>query len=115
MKSYYDLFVKYSLQQCTQIDYRDKVKVKKHNVASKKILQLQSKIKNDKCVNVLEDLLYYDDERVKINAAFLCLQMNVFIKKATVILNIISKTSSDPTMRLNASMILHDFDKSKNR
>ena len=34
MKDYYDLFVKLSLQQCTESDYADKVKVRRHNAAS---------------------------------------------------------------------------------
>lgn len=34
MKDYYDLFVKLSLQQCTENDYADKAKVRRRNAAS---------------------------------------------------------------------------------
>ena len=34
MEDYYDLFVKLSLQQCTENDYADKAKVRRHNAAS---------------------------------------------------------------------------------
>ena len=47
MKDYYNLFVELSLQQCAQSDYANKPKVKKHNVASKKLKKLQDEMKQN--------------------------------------------------------------------
>ena len=44
MKDYYNLFVELSLQQCTKNDYVNKLKVKKHNAASKKLNKLQDEM-----------------------------------------------------------------------
>ena len=45
MKDYYKLFVELSLQQCTKNDYANKLKVKTHNTAYKKLRLLQDEMK----------------------------------------------------------------------
>ena len=109
MKDYYNLFVQFSLQQCTKNDYADKQKVKAHNVASKKLLQLQDEMKQIDCIDILYDLMSHGDDRVKINAATLCLQMKVHNEMALIVLNKIIDASSDPTMRFSAKMVLQSI------
>ena len=106
MKSYYDLFVELSLQCCTKNDYTDRLKVKKHNVASKKLGKLQDEMK----LNISEDtwcvLLNHEDDRVKLNAAAACLQSEILIDQAVRTLKKIIHTSYDSTIRFSAKMLL---------
>lgn len=106
MKDYYSLFVKLSLQQCTNDDYKDKLKVKRHNDASKKLRKLQEEMKQNNCIEVLSKLLYYDDYRVKVNAASLCLDMNVFVNKAINTLKTIVDKCDDSTICFSAKVLL---------
>lgn len=106
MKNYYDLFVQLSLQQCLKNDYGDKEKVKAHNKASKKIRQLQEEMKINDCADILNNLLDYNDDRVRINAAYLCLKMNIHKEKVLLILNDIVDNTTDPTLAFSAKMAL---------
>ena len=109
MKDFYNLFIKLSLQQCTKNDYSDKLRVKEHNAVSKKLQQLQSEMMKIDCTEVLSMLLSYEDDRVKINAASLCLQMNVLIDKAVLTLKNIIDSSDDETICFSAKMILQSI------
>ena len=62
MEDYYNLFVELSLQQCTKNDYANKLKVKKHNEASKKLKKLQDEMKQNVSEDVLYLLLYHEDD-----------------------------------------------------
>ncbi len=105
MKDHYELFIQLSMQQCAKDDYANKQKVEEHNLASKK-RQLQDEMKNIGRVEILENLLCHEDDRVKINAAALCLEMRVFIEKASLVLKNIMESSSDTTLCFSARMIL---------
>ena len=106
MKNYYDLFVQLSLQQCLRNDYGDKEKVKAHNKASKKLRQLQSEMKENDCADVLFNLLDYNDDRVRVNAAYLCLQMNIHTDKVLRTLKNVVDNTTDPTLAFSAKMAL---------
>lgn len=106
MKDYYNLFVQLSLQQCTKNDYCDKQKVKAHNIASKNMQMLQDKMKQIDCIDLLNALLCHDDDRVKINAASLCVQMPILIETASLTLKNIIRTSNDSTISFAAKMIM---------
>ena len=111
MKDCYNLFVALSLQQCTAADYSDKEKVKKHNVALRKIQQLQKEMAQKECYDELNLLLSHEDERVLLNAAVLSFQMGLFVEKAEVILKGIMDTSNDLTMCFSAKMLLQSMRK----
>lgn len=106
MKDYYNLFVELSLQQCTMHDYSDKKKVKRHNAAAQKLDLLQAEMKEIDCTNLLNELLRHDDDRVKLNAASLCLSKGILINEAKQTLNRIINFSEDSTMCFCAKMIL---------
>ena len=111
MKDYYSSFVKLSLQQCEKDDYKNKLRVKEHNAASKKLKQLYAEVReldSDESDKILHRLLLCDDNRVKLNAATLCLQMNVMISEAVEALNSIIKESNDAALCLSAKMVLHN-------
>lgn len=114
MKEYYNKFVELSMQQCTKNDYADKNKVKVHNEASKKLLQLQEEMKKIDYLEILQDLLNHDDDRVKINAASFCFRMNVYREKVVNVLKSIINTSNDNTIRFSAEMILENLIRSEN-
>ena len=106
MKNYYDLFVDLSLQQCMKADYQNKRKVKSHNAAFKKLQKLQIKMKRRNCIEILDLLLLHEDERVRINAASLCLQIGILVDKAIRVLEQIAKSSEDATLSFSATMLL---------
>ena len=107
MKDYYNLFVEFSLQQCTKNDYANKLKIKTHNLASKKLKQLQEEMKQNDSKDILCMLLHHKDDRVKINAASLCLQMNVLVDQSVLALENIIDISDDSTICFSAKMLLH--------
>ena len=80
MKDYYNLFVELSLQQCTKNDYENKLKVKKHNAAYKKLNKLQDEMMKNIGDDALHALLNHEDDRVKVNAASFCLNSEVLGK-----------------------------------
>jgi len=109
MKDYYKLFIDLSLQQCLKDDYTDKEKVKAHNKASKKMRQLQKEMKQNDCSDILCDLLEYQDDRVKVNAVFLCLQMDIHREKASQTAREIIVGSSDSTIIFSAKTALQNM------
>ena len=116
MKDYYNLFVKLSLQQCEKDDYKSKLKVKEHNAAAKKLNRLCSEIReidSSECNRILYCLLLYDDNRVKLNAATLCLQMNVNVSEAVEALNNVIKESDDAALCFSAKMVLQQTNNSQ--
>ena len=106
MKDYYNLFIELSLQQCTKNDYADKLKVKLHNTVSKKIIRLKNEMKQFDSKEVLCMLLDYEDDRVKLNAASLCLEMNILREQAVAVLEKIIDLSKDSTICFSAKMLL---------
>ena len=106
MKEYYNLFVELSLRQCTEADYCDKKRVRVHNAAIKELTLLEEEMKRSDCTVVLGELLCHEDDRVRINAASLCLQTGVLVYEAKQTLNNIVSFGADSTMRFCAKMLL---------
>lgn len=106
MEEYYNLFIELSLKQCTKQDYADKQKVKRHNAAIRELALLESEMKRNDCTEILGKLLRHEDDRVKINAASLCLQTGMLIEEAKKTLNYIISFSTDSTISFCAEMVL---------
>lgn len=109
MKDYYDLFVELSLQQCTKNDYENKLKVKKHNSAAKKLNKLQDEMMqniSDDTLCVLLNLLNHEEDRVKVNAASFCLYSEVLVEQSILTLEKIIADSDDSTICFSAKMLL---------
>lgn len=109
MKDYYKLFVELSLQQCTKNDYANKLKVKTHNTAYKKLRLLQDEMKQIDNEEMLHLLLNHEDDRVKINAASFCLQISVLVEKAVLTLERIIDVSDDSTICFSAKLLLQKY------
>ncbi len=103
MKNYCSIFIQLSLQQCTVDDYLDKSKVKINNLSLRKLEKLKNEMKKE-CKEEIYSLLLNEDDRVKINAAQLCFQMNILVDKATKVLKNIIENSTDETIRFSAKM-----------
>ena len=108
MKDYYDLFIELSLQQCTKSDYANKEKVKIHNLAAKKLRQLQEEMKLSLSEEMLRKLLRHEDDRVKVNVASFCLQSEVLVEQAVLTLKKVVEASDDPTLCFTAKMLLEN-------
>ena len=111
MKDYYNLFVELSLQQCTKNDYANKLKVKKHNAAFKKLEKLQDEMKGNVSEEVLYKLLDHEDDRVKLGAASFCLQSEILVSQSVLTLKRIVCVSDDSTFRFSAEMILQNYER----
>ena len=108
MKDYYNLFIELSLQQCTKNDYANKLKVKTHNAACKKLRQLQAEMKENVSEEMLHMLLNHEDDRVKVNAASYCLQMKILVEQAILALKKVIDISDDSTICFSAKMLLQN-------
>ena len=109
IKDYYSLFVELSLQQFTQNDYADKLKVKKHNAASKKFNKLQDEMKGNVGEEILYALLEHEDDRVKVNAASFCLQSGILVEQSVLTLKRIIDILDDSTSCFSAKMLLQKY------
>ncbi len=109
MKDYYKLFVELSLQQCAKNDYADKLKVKRHNTASKKLKKLQDEMKQNVSEDIMYALLNHEDDRVKVNAASFCLQSESLTDQAVLTLKKIIDVSNDSTICFSAKMLLQKY------
>ena len=97
-----------SLQQCTENDYANKQKIKKHNAASKKLKRAQEEMKHNVGEDVLYMLLNHEDDRVKVNAAAFCLQSDLLIDQAVITLKKIIDMSDDSTICFAAKTLLQE-------
>lgn len=109
MKDYYNLFTELSLQQCTENDYADKSKVRRHNAAYKKLYKLQDEMKRNMSEEALLMLLNHEDDRVKVNAASFCLQWGILGGQSVQTLKKVVAASGDRTIRLSAEMLLQKY------
>ena len=108
MKDFYNDYIKYASQLCSNNDdYGDKLKVKAHNKAIKKLLSIEKEIIENNLTDVLNNLLQHEDERVKMNACDLCLVMNYNNEKAFKILKELSINSSEALMLLDRHLSIN--------
>lgn len=109
MKDYYKLFVELSLQQCTKNDYANKLMVKKHNAASKRLDKLQDEMKQNVSEDILCALLNHEDDRVKVNAASFGGQSGILVEQSAFTLKEIISTSDGSATRFSAEMPLQKY------
>lgn len=105
MSDYYEKFVQLSMQLCKAEDYTDKRKVMAHNKAMDKLLLLEEEMITTDCSDDLTKLLRHDDERVRLNAAAMCLRHGLMGDAAEQTLSELTKCS-DKTISFAAEMLL---------
>lgn len=106
MMEYYNLFIDLCKQLCIKEDYANPQKIEKHNAAMQQLKHLQENMKRTNCLEEMEALLYYDDDRVKLNAAEFSLHEHILSNQAILVLQQLKETSKDPTIRFSAQMVL---------
>lgn len=110
MTDYYEKFVQLSMQLCKAEDYAHRGKVRAHNAAMDKLLQLEVEMITTDCSDDLANLLRHDDERVRLNAAAMCLRHGLMGDAAEQTLSELTKCS-DKTICFAAEMLLKNEEK----
>ena len=112
MNAFYNDFVEACLNTCLKEDFGDKSKVKKNNAAMKKILKLReetSKITDD----IIDALLEHEEERVRINAAIMCTEIERCSDKAELVLKDIYINGKDGIVKLSAIITLIELNQKR--
>ena len=109
IKFYYNFFLFFFQQNFNKNDYGNKLKVKKHNAAYKKLNKLQDEMMKNIGDDALHALLNHEDDRVKVNAASFCLNSKVLVEQSILTLKKIIAGSDDPTICFSAKMLLQKF------
>ena len=110
MRDYYKEFVDISLQQCREDDYLDPKKIRAHNIAMRKMKRLKRELQSNGVTDFCQKLLKHEDDRVRMNAAVLCLQLQFCKTEAVETLSHIAHSSTDNTLRFSAKMVLKGID-----
>lgn len=111
MKDYYSEFVELCLLQYLKRDYMENKSVRKHNRAVDKLAKLSEEMIVVECTDVLDNLLLHNDERVKKNAALLCLKKNILVEKSLNVLKELDESADDPFVSFGAHLILNLYEK----
>ncbi len=106
MKDYYNTYIKLCLQLSLKDDYADRKNVKKHNAAMDKLMKLEEEMTGFDSSDIMLRLMHHEDDRVRIGASSFCLKQDILTDEAINVLTDVIKTSSDPTLRFDAEMVL---------
>lgn len=106
MKDYFKLYIEYCNKLCFENDYNDKKKLKAHNASMEKLEILHREMLRFDCSEIMLELLRYDDERVRLNAAAFCIKNEIHPSLSRKVLLHISEKSSDASLGFSAKMVL---------
>lgn len=93
---------------CLNLFGETKAKVKRNNRSVDGLIQVFEEIRTQEeyAQQIYKDLLSYDDDRVRFEAATCCLKLNTNIKEAEKVLKHISQLNPNPAIRFSAEMVL---------
>lgn len=114
MNDYYEKCVQLSMRLCKAEDYIDKKRVRVHNAAMGKLLKLEKEMIKTDCSGDFAELLRHEDERVRLNAAAMCLRHGLMCDAAEQTLTELTKCS-DNTIAFSANMLLKDVASNEER
>ena len=106
MQDCYERFIQLSQQQCVKQDYENPSRVREHNLAFRRLQQLQAEMLQEDCTSVLKRLLSHGDPRVRIHAAAMCMRTGLLSEQARAVLEHIAACDADTTMAFSAQMLL---------
>lgn len=88
-----------------------KAEVKRNNKSVDKLMQIFEQIKKQEgyAEAVYTDLLNYDDDRVRFEAAVCCLKLKKRVREAETVLKCISRQNSNPLISFSAEMVLNKW------
>ena len=104
MEDIYNQYVELCENMCTADDYVDKAKLRKHNQAMRKILDLHKKMKEFDSSELLAKLLSNSNEQVILHAASFGIQNDVLYCRSMKALENLDARSKDPSISINAHM-----------
>lgn len=93
---------------CSDLFGETKAEVKRNNKSVDKLIQIFEEIRTQEeyAQQVYADLLNYDDDRVRFEAAACCLKLKKNIREAEKVLKHISQSNPNPAIRFSAEMVL---------
>ena len=93
---------------CFNLFGETKAEVKRNNKSVDKLIQIFEKIRSREgyAQQIYVDLLNYNDDRVRFEAAICCLKLKKNIKEAEKVLKHISQLNPNPAIRFSAEMVL---------
>ena len=93
---------------CSNLFGETKAGVKRHNKSVDELIQIFEKIRTreEYAQQIYMDLLNYDDDKVRFEAATCCLKLRKNIKVAEKVLKNISQLNPNPEIRFSAEMVL---------
>lgn len=93
---------------CSNLFGETKAEVKRNNKSVDKLIQIFEEIRTreEYAQQIYVDLLNYDDDRVRFEAATCCLKLKKNIKEAEKVLKHISQLNPNPAIRFSAEMVL---------
>jgi len=100
------------IEQCSHLFGETKAEVKRNNKSVDKLMQIFEQIKeqSEYAEAVYTDLLNYDDDKVRFEAAVCCLKLKKKVREAKMVLKCISQQNSNPAIRFSAEMVLETWE-----
>ncbi len=97
------------IELCLHLFGETKAEVKRNNKSVDKLMQIFEQIKKQEgyVEAVYTDLLNYDDDRVRFEAAVCCLKLKKRVREAETVLKCISRQNSNPLISFSAEMVLN--------
>lgn len=99
------------IELCLHLFGETKAEVKRNNKSVDKLMQIFEQIKKQDgyAEAVYTDLLNYDDDRVRFEAAVCCLKLKKRVREAETVLKCISRQNSKPLISFSAEMVLNKW------
>lgn len=107
-RNYFDEIIEIARNVCSEDDYLDKDKGKKHDRAMKKFEKIAKELEQVDCNDMLVALLQIDEEKVKLITGSLCLKLKVLTQFAIAELEKVVK-SRDSSLSYTAYMTIKMF------
>lgn len=97
------------IELCLHLFGETKVEVKRNNKSADKLARIFEQIKKQEgyAEAVYTDLLNYDDDRVRFEAAVCCLKLKKRVREAKMVLKCISRQNANPLISFSAEMVLN--------
>lgn len=99
------------IELCLHLFGETKAEVKRNNKSVDKLMQIFEQIKKQDgyAEAVYTDLLNYDDDRVRFEAAVCCLKLKKRVREAEAVLKCISRQNANPLISFSAETVLNKW------
>ncbi len=99
------------IELCLHLFGETKAEVKRNNKSVDKLARIFEQIKKQDgyAEAVYTDLLNYDDDRVRFEAAVCCLKLKKKVREAETVLKCISRQNANPLISFSAETVLNKW------